>query len=147
MRFKKDNRDPFVKHLEKEIQQGDDKKDPHFKLEGDWKKFLRTQDGFKIFAVDGNWVKENLSEIYNHGGHGLVHEFIPDDEIWISTHHHANCKQKFQKVSKEFFESAVIHEIEEYHQMKKGLPYWKAHQLALEKEKEAGLLKDPEKEI
>jgi len=52
-------------------------------------------------------------------------------------------KKKNQKCSKAYFESTIIHEIEEFKRMKKGMKFYHAHQMALKKEREVGLLKDP----
>ncbi|MBU1935060.1 hypothetical protein KKF04_03310, partial [Patescibacteria group bacterium] len=145
----KDKRDKLWGKLEADIQSRGNKKDKKFTLKGKWKKFVRMQDGFKVFAVDGTWVRNNLSLIFGHGGHGYVHEFIPLDEIWISTHHYDenkwnNCGcdniKKNQKVSKAYFDSTVIHEITEFKEMEKGKSYWTAHQIALDKEREIRLL-------
>ena len=76
------------------------------------------------------------------------------DEIWITSHHYNEkddslfncpCKtiKKCQKVSKNYFNSTVIHEMTECEEMKKGKSYWKSHQISLEKEKQAGLISDP----
>ena len=150
----KDNRRLRWSDLEGAIQKQARKKAKAFVLAGAWKEFLRTHGTYKVFAVDGSWLRANLCVYFGHGGHGLVHEFIPMDEVWVSTHHYddgdtdlskCNCKRrtKRQKVSKNYFESTLIHEIEEHEQMKKGKPYWEAHNIALEKEREVGLLKDP----
>ncbi len=152
----KDKRDKLWAEIELDIQKRGWSKDKKLKLSGKWKKFVRKQDGFKVYAVDGTWIRNNLSVIFGHGGHGLVHEFIPLDEIWISTHHYSetkwnkcNCNniKKNQKVSKEYFDSTTVHEITEFKEMKKGKPYWTAHNIALEKEKKLGLLPDPDTEI
>lgn len=142
IKFKKDNRDKLWAELELEIQKRGSKKDKKFILTGKWKKLVRNQEGFKVFKVDGEWVRNNLSAIFGTGGHGYVHEFIPVDEIWIVTHH-----LEGKKVSQEYFNSTVIHEISELKEMKKGLIFWKAHLVAVQKEKEAGILKNPDKEI
>jgi hypothetical protein len=145
-----DNREFEWSDLEADVQsRGDEKSD--LRLSGDWKKFVRKQKGFKIFAVDGTWVRNNLSVIFGHGGHGYVHEFIPLDEIWVATHHYnenehskCGCDKGNQPVSREYFDSCVAHEIEEFDLMKDdGKPYWPAHQKALETEEELGLLKTP----
>jgi len=147
-------RDKLWPKLEKEIQSRASKKDKSFILSGKWKKYIRKQEGYKIFEVDGKWLRNNICVYFDHGGHGFVYEFIPLNEIWINSHHFnegkseiSNCsckvKTKNQKVSKKFFDSTVIHEIKEYEEMKKGKPYWEAHQIALKAEKEAGLLSDP----
>ena len=152
MKFKKDNRDKLWRELELKIQKRARKKDKKFILSGKWKKFIRIQDGLKIYAVDGEWVRNNISVIFGHGGHGYVHEFIPNDEIWIGTRHFEGCDcenlvKKEQKVSQKYFDSTVIHEITEFKEMKKGRSYWKAHQIALRKEIEIGILKDPHREV
>lgn len=151
IKFKKDNRDKLWAKLELKIQKRGSKKDKKFVLTGKWKKLVRNQEGFKVFKVDGEWVRNNLSVIFGNGGHGYVHEFIPVDEIWVDTHHSENDSRnnikKGQKLSQEYFDSTVIHEISELKEMKKGLIFWKAHQVAVQKEKEAGILKNPYKEI
>jgi hypothetical protein len=147
-----DHRDKLWAKLEADIQARGRKKDSKFRLSGPWKRFVRNQDGFKVYAVDGKWVRNNLSVIFGHGGHGLVHEFIPMDEIWIGTHHYhenpwseCDCgKGKNAKVSKAYFDSCTAHEIAEHLEMKKGKPYWVAHQLAIEEERKLGLLPDSE---
>ncbi|MEK6863480.1 MAG: hypothetical protein AABW53_02170 [Nanoarchaeota archaeon] len=150
----KDKRDKAWPILEKEIQLGAKNKDSSFALAGKWKKFAGTKNRYKIFSVDNRWIKNNLCVYFGHGGHGLVHEFIPLDEIWVSSHHYnegrndvsdCSCKtnRKGQKVSKNYFDSTVIHEITECEEMKKGRNYWGSHQIALKKERTAGLLRDP----
>ncbi len=152
MRFRKDARSGLWGQIEFEAQSRSNKKDKSFRLSGKWKKFVRKQDGFKVYAVDGKWIRNNLSIIFGHGGHGYVHEFIPKDEIWTSTHHYHESKftrcgctvsNKGQKASERYFDSTTIHEITEFKEMRKGKPYWRAHQIALQKEIEAGLLKTP----
>lgn len=150
----RDNRNKLWVVLEKDVQKRARNKDSKFVLKGPWKKFIRDQEGFKIFSVDGTWVRNNLCVYFAHGGHGLVFEFIPLNEIWIATHHfhegkseitHCSCKTKNKKgpISQAFFESTVIHEIFEFRKMKKDLSYWDAHNLALKEEKRIGILKDP----
>jgi len=149
-----DKRNKLWRLFEKKIQQCAARKDKGFVLEGKWKKFIREESGYKIFAVDGRWVTANLCVYFAHGGHGLVHEFIPMDEIWVTSHHYneeedavfsciCETKSKGQKCSKNFFESTIVHEIVECEEMKKGNNYWKSHQIALAKEREIGLLVDP----
>lgn len=153
-KISKDKRDKTWAILERGIQSRAKDKDKSFILGGKWKKFIRTQSGHKIFSVDGKWIRTNLCVYFGHGGHDLVHEFIPLNEIWISSHHYdegdseiAKCgcrvSKKGQKVSKKYFDSVVIHEITECEEMKKGKIYWKSHQIALQKEREIGLLPDP----
>jgi hypothetical protein len=157
----KDKRDKIWSAFESQIQFVAKNKDKTLILKGRWKRFLRNQQGYKIFAVDGNWIRNNLCSYFGHGGHGLVHEFIPLDEIWVSTHHYQNSNKKLnkkeglifscscrtnhqnKKVSPNYFESTLIHELTECELMKKGRSYWESHCLAMEKERQLGLLKDP----
>lgn len=141
MELEKDNRDKYQIELNSKIQNTARLKDSGFILTGEWKKFVREEKGFLVYAVDGEWIRNNLSVIFGQGGHGYVHEFIPLDEIWISTHH-----RNRSSVSKEYFNSTVIHEIKEYKEMKKGRSFWEAHQIALEEERKAGILEDPDED-
>ncbi len=151
MKIPKDKRESLWGKLERDIQLGAKKKDKRFKLAGPWKKFWKKQSGFAVYRVDGEWVGNNLSIIFGHGGHGLVHEFIPHNEIWISTHHPEGCGckrvRKDRKMSQAYAESTTLHEIVEYKEMKKGKGFWTAHNMALEAEREAGILKDPYTEL
>ena len=85
-------RSTFISSLESDIQTVAKNKDKTFVLKGPWKKFVRRQDEFRIYAVNGTWVRRNLSVIFRHAGHGIVHEFIPHDEIWTETHHYVEGK-------------------------------------------------------
>lgn len=142
--YKKYKRYNFCENLEKDVQVRATTKDKRFRLQGTWKVFIRRQQGFKIYAVVGDWIRSNLSVIYGHGGHGYVHEFIPLSEVWIDIDHHRNshydcgCSKRFKggKVSQSFFNEVVKHEIAECKEMAKGKPFWRAHQIALKKEKE-----------
>lgn len=146
-RYPDDSRDRLWAKIESDIQKSGPKKDRKFELSGKWKHFVRAEKGFKVYAVKGDWVRNNLSVTFGHGGHGLVHEFIPHDEIWIDTHHFKGCGcvglKRDRKVSENYFESCIHHEIVEYGLMKKGMIYWKAHHNALEAERKLGLLKNP----
>ena len=152
--FPKDNRDKTWMYLEQKIQSNAQSKDKTFVLKGKWKKFVRLEQGYKIFSVDAGWIRVNLCVYFGHGGHGLVHEFIPLDEIWTSSHHYddennelfsclCKTKKKGQECSKNYFDSTVIHEITECEEMKKRKSFWESHHIALEKEKQVGLLSDP----
>lgn len=150
----KDNRNKLWAKLEADIQSYTSKKDPKFRPAGQWKKFMRMEGKVKVYAVDGEWVRANMSIIFAHGGHGWGHEFIPKDEIWIATHHPpagsmCNCRKvrKDRKASPAYFESTVQHELVERRFMKKGVPYWVAHNYALQKEAEVRLLPNPYTEI
>jgi len=141
-----DDRSELWADIEADIQSRAEKKDPDFQLSGNWKRFLRMQDGYWIYTVDGEWVRNNLSIIFGHGGHGRVHEFIPLDEIWVATHHFENCgcitRSATQKCSSEYFESTLLHEIVECEAMSRGATFWEAHNIAIQREEEVGLLED-----
>jgi len=154
MKTPKDKRDKLWGSIEKEIQLRAPKKDKKFVLQGKWKKFVRNQSGYKVYMVDPEWIRTNLSCYFSHGGHSFAHEFIPADEIWIASHHNnkytgkefaciCKTKTKGQKVSKNYFDSTTIHEITENKEMKKWKSYRESHNIALEKERETGLLSDP----
>jgi hypothetical protein len=152
-RTKPDTREFEWSDIEADIQERGEDKDEDFKLHGPWKKFVRNQDGLKVYAVDGKWIRDNLSVIFGHGGHMYVHEFIPEDEIWIVTHHwdenpHSKCScvKGNKPVSQEYFDSCTVHEIEERKRMKEEEPYWKAHNESLDEERDLGLLKNPDKD-
>jgi hypothetical protein len=143
-----DTRPKLWSELEAKIQARALNKDLDFILTGPWKNYLREQEGFKVYLVDGEWIRNNISVIFNHGGHGYVHEFIPLDEIWVGTSHHqeCNCDAKKVAVSKKYMESTIIHEITEYRLMANGMQYWQAHNIALDEERKAGFLADPYKD-
>lgn len=137
--MKKPRRYNFCENLEKDIQKRAVLKDGSFCLWGKWIRFIKEQLGFQIYEVDGEWVRNNLSIMFGHGGHGYVHEFIPHNEIWIDPYHYdnnfyvcgcLNIKNK-KRATKEFIHDTILHEITEYEEMKKGKPFWKAHQIAL----------------
>ncbi|MEK7464674.1 MAG: hypothetical protein AAB617_02760 [Patescibacteria group bacterium] len=151
MKFKKDTRDKFWQKLEAKIQKIATKKDKLFSPSGKWKKLIKKEKSFKVFSVNGEWVRANLSVIFGHGGSGLVHEFIPIDEIWVATHHPKDCScrkvKKNRKMSLGYRDSTILHEMTECGAMKKGIIFWKAHQIALQAEIKAEILKDPYSEI
>lgn len=143
----KDTRAKLWSTLERDVQGRGRAKDLRFVLRGPWKKFVRRQEGFLVFVVDGEYVRNNLSIMFGHGGHGFVHEFIPLREIWVSTHHFRGCgcrkRSVRQAMSQNAFDSTTIHEITEFQAMQRGARYWRAHHLALKKEREVGLLRNP----
>lgn len=127
----KDQRKLRWANIENDVKARAKKKDPNFCLSGQWKKFVRKEQGLKVYAVDGEWVRNNLSIIFGHGGHGYVHEFIPLGEVWIATHHFPHCgcqtRSAWQKMSPLCFDRTAFHEIEERKNMIKGWTYWRSH--------------------
>lgn len=142
--------DAAWREMEAEVQSRSLTKDPTFVLCGPWKSFYRHGGRFLIYLVDGSWVRNNLSIVYGHGGHGFVHEFIPLNEIWVSRYHaYCDCKNitEGQLCSRNFLESTALHEITEREEMEKGVPFVEAHQIALRAEEKAGFLTDPYMEV
>ena len=154
-----DRRVLFWMDVEDEIQKRAPRKDPKFSLTEplcrNWKKFIRKEEEFEIFAVNGEKVRNNLSVMFGHGGHGLVHEFIPLNEIWVDMRHYVclggcdcdNLKRKNQLVSQAFFDSTVLHEKTEFLEMNKEKCFYEADQIARQAEMRIGLLEDPATEI
>jgi hypothetical protein len=132
-----DTRNPLWAELESDIQGLAAHKDEAFRLEGSWKELAWKEPGFQIYAVNGEWVRTNLSVIFGSGGHGYVHEFIPHDEIWL------DVRYKDVRVSWRWFKSTAVHEMTEWLEMSRGISYYEAHLIALKKEVELGLLVDP----
>ena len=131
--------------IESDIQKRALSKDKTFRLDGAWKTLLKIQDGFKVYIVDGEWVRNNLSVIFGHGGHGWVHEFIPLNEIWVSNIHpkdcDCGCKGKGSPQTPSQIEAVIIHEIHEAKEMSDGkTPFYKAHHLATKVELKSGLV-------
>ena len=143
-----DKRKPIhLFEIEKEVQDRVPYKDLTFKLKMPLKKYIRTEKGFKVYQVNGEWIRNNISIMFGHGGNGYVHEFIPKDEIWVGTNHFfdCGCKNVFndKEMSKDYIESTIKHEIFERIEMGKGTNYFIAHDLATQEEVRLGLLKDP----
>jgi len=114
-----------LKDLEREIQQRSKYKEKIVIISGtkNWKNYLFNIEKFQIYEVDGEWVRNNLCCYFGIGGHGRVHEFIPNNEIWIAKNH-----ADIEEMSR-----TILHEINEYKKMKK-LPYFQAHQNSLVEE-------------
>ncbi len=90
-------------------------KDKNLEIEGLDKKLIEERDGFKIYEVDGEWIKNNLDVGFGTGGHGLVNSYIPMDEIWVWP----VTENKW---------SIALHEIIEHNLMKsEGLKFEEAH--------------------
>lgn len=151
MKLLPDKRDPLWAELERDIQSRAHNKDKSFTLHGPWKSFLRKERAYDVYVVDGEWVRNNLSVVFGHGGHGLVHEFIPLNEIWVGQQHFVDCvckkRSDRQAMSGAAIESTIVHEIAEYQAMDKGAIYWEAHEIAHHAERAAGFLHDPYDDI
>jgi hypothetical protein len=133
--FREDNREPHWKEIEKQVQSRAFSKDKNFRLSGKWKKFIRKEGDLAVYKVESEWVRNNLSVHWAHGGHGFVYEFIPMDEIWVGDTHPVGCEcqglNQKRGISERYFESTVVHELVELGHMRAGMIYWEAHQLAI----------------
>lgn len=90
-------------------------KDKDLKIEGMKKDFVGEKDGFRIYEVDSDWLRNNIDVGFGTGGHGLVHVYIPLDEIWVDP-------------STETKTSLILHEMLEFRIMKeKAWEYKEAH--------------------
>ncbi len=89
------------------------------------KRFLKTQDGFKIFLIDGERLRKKHIE-FTEGTNFMVQKYVPKNEIWIDE----NLKSKPKDLL-----AVVKHEVFEVIKMQKGMSYEKAHGLANKMEK------------
>lgn len=95
-------------------------KDPKVEIGGLTKDFLGEKEGFRVYQVDSEWIRNNLDAGFGTGGHGLVHSYIPMDEIWVDP----MSENKW---------SLFLHEALEFKIMKeKGLQYKDAHEKVVE---------------
>jgi hypothetical protein len=82
-------------------------------------KKLTEIDGVDVWLVNGKKVRDDCFVDFTEGGHDLVYEFIPKNEIWIS-----------DEVSAKERNYILTHEYREREDMKKGMEYDKAHNKA-----------------
>ncbi|MDD4878624.1 MAG: hypothetical protein PHO02_06350 [Candidatus Nanoarchaeia archaeon] len=87
---------------------------------------LKTEcrEGLKINYVEGCAVRNYIDPKFVLGGHDLVYDYIPKNEVWIDS-----CQGKKEA------KYTIIHEIYERNLMKKGMDYNSAHDFALAAEK------------
>jgi len=84
------------------------------------------KDKVKVYLVNGGYIRDNKDVDFVWGGHNLVYDFIPKNEIWIERH----------DTDKHDMDAIIEHEIVEYLQMKyKHEGYEDAHSDALKEEK------------
>ena len=131
--------------LERDIAERTSKRDSGFRLEGPWRRYLRQQGGFTCYVVDAEWVYNNLTVQFGHGGHGYVHECIPLDEIWVAKEHTGECAYENEDsaahsvgapITQRERDCIIVHEICECLAMQRGYDFWTAHNIAVRKEEE-----------
>lgn len=84
---------------------------------------IRRKKNFIIRFVDGAIVRQWIDPWFSFGGHSLVYDYIPNNEIWIDN------KQDPREVK-----YTIIHEIRERWHMSRNVSYDKAHELATQYE-------------
>ncbi|MCX6742616.1 MAG: hypothetical protein NT116_00075 [Candidatus Parcubacteria bacterium] len=89
-------------------------------------KLIKKQGKLKIYLVNGRKIREALDPNFQFGGHHLVYDYMPTNEVWIDN-----------TVSPKERKYVLVHELYEYDLMKKGKSYNNAHDYANAAEKEA----------
>jgi hypothetical protein len=129
--------------LERWIAERASKRDPDYRPAGNWRTFLRKEGEFSVYTVNAEWVYNNLTVQFGHGGHGYVHECIPLDEIWVAKCHTGDCayqeeEREAHRIGKEIDaherDCIIVHEIAECLTMQRGDSFWVAHNKAMEVE-------------
>lgn len=93
-------------------------------IDKDEKILLGTIDNIKIYSVSGHYTRTNISSDFTLGSHGLIEDYIPDDEIWI--------ERMLNKIDEGI---NLSHEIIEYLLMKhKKINYDDAHKISIDAE-------------
>lgn len=88
------------------------------------KRMLGMAEGFRVFLINGEHVRNNLETDFTMASHGFMSGFIPKDEIWMD-----------DRMSVNDLVAVLHHEVFEVKLMAKGMSYPDAHGLATESEK------------
>jgi hypothetical protein len=62
--------------------------------------YYGVRESFKIWIVDGAFIRKNILSEFNYGGNSQRYTFVPDSEIWIDN-----------SISAEEFETTLSHQI------------------------------------
>jgi len=90
-------------------------------VDGVYRYLWGYKDGFAIWIVDGNIVRQKIYNYFLYGGNEQRYPFNPKGEIWID--HSVSCEE---------FELTLAHELNERHLMAKfGWTYEKSHDSSL----------------
>ncbi len=115
-----DGNDYDINDIDSAVRSRYNLKDPDFEIKGLDKKLIEERDGFKIYEVDGEWIRNNIDVGFGTGGHGLVHSYIPMDEVWVWP----ITENKW---------SIALHEMIEFNLMNdEGLKFPEAHKKTIE---------------
>jgi len=79
----------------------------------------KTPEGVSIWLVDGKLVRSIFDVEFTEGGHDLIYDFVPKNEVWIDN----DVKEEERKF-------VILHETYERELMKKGMSYPQAHKKA-----------------
>jgi len=88
-------------------------------------KFLGKKEGLHVYLVRGRLVREHMDFNFVFGGHDLVYNYVPKNEVWLDD---AMLTKERKYV--------LIHELYERNLMKKGKNYDNSHDYASAREKE-----------
>lgn len=95
-------------------------------------KKLEPIDGFEVWEVDGEYVRNKINREFTNFGQHYRFEFIPLNEFWIDKQHGANDETDFY----------INHMIVEWNMMKNGMKYDDAIAVADSVEKRERLRSD-----
>ena len=91
------------------------------KTGGVYRYYCGITDGYKVWIIDGNTVRQKIYKEFLYGGNEQRYIFNPEGEIWIDN-----------AISCEEFDLTVAHELNERHLMAKyGWTYEQAHDSSL----------------
>lgn len=91
---------------------------------GIYRYFWQEMDGYDIWIVDGQKVRQEIFNEFVYGGNPQRYTFVPENEIWIDN-----------AISCEEFTLTLDHELNECHLMKTfGMSYYDAHDSSLARE-------------
>lgn len=79
----------------------------------------QKKDGMTIRYVNGSIVRKYIDPEFICGGHDLVYEYVPKNEIWIDSFH-----------DKRDYPHILLHEMTERNLMSAGMSYDSAHEFA-----------------
>lgn len=82
-------------------------------------KKLATSGGLTVWLVDGEKIRDSVDIDFVEGGHDLVYDFIPENEIWIDKEVPASERRVI-----------LAHEADERKLMSGGMSYEEAHKRA-----------------
>jgi len=92
----------------------------------DFYKRKETKDGVTVAYVDGAIIRRYFDPEFVSGGHDLVYDYVPKNEIWVDSW-----------LDEREYPYVLLHEETERDLMKEGKAYDIAHEYALVAEKEA----------